>query len=67
MIQLNNFFNNNHGLKIKLKCLKRRVSQKIIEKRQNDDPMVSYLKIMAKYENSMSKCFLNKCFSGHAH
>ena len=37
MIILNNSYHDKHLLKIKLKCLKKGLSQQITEKRQNDD------------------------------
>ena len=37
LITLNNFYHDKHCLKIKLKCLTKGSSQKITEKRQNDN------------------------------
>ena len=44
LIMLNNFYNNEHYLKIKFRCLKRGFSLKFTEKQQNGGYMTSYVK-----------------------
>ena len=63
LVILNNFYPDQHCLKIKLNWRNRRSSQKLTEKRQIDGCMTSYVKIRTWYEKILFKMFLWSCLT----